>query len=61
MGGQRMLEMASGRGCGLTFGSDAHKSGRVGENFEAAVELAKRSGVTKYRRFAGGQYEYVPF
>ncbi len=26
-----------------------------------AVELAKRSGFTNYRRFAGGQYESVPF
>ena len=48
-------------GVGLTFGSDAHKSARVGENFDAAVELAKRSGFTEYRRFAGGQYESVPF
>ncbi|HBV31369.1 MAG TPA: histidinol phosphate phosphatase [Verrucomicrobiales bacterium] len=56
-----LLEMAGGMGVGLTFGSDAHKSARVGENFDAAVELAKRSGFTEYRRFAGGQYESVPF
>ena len=36
-------------------------SARVVENFDAAVELAKRSGFTEYRRFAGGQYESVPF
>ena len=37
-----LLEMAGGMGVGLTFGSDALKSARVGENFDAAVELAKR-------------------
>ena len=56
-----LLEMAGGMGVGLTFGSDSHKSARVGENFDAAVELAKRSGFTEYRRFAGGQFESVPF
>jgi len=56
-----LLEMAARMGVGLTFGSDAHKPERVGENFDAAVDLAKRSGFTKYRRFAGGQYESVPF
>ena len=56
-----LLEMAARMGVGLTFGSDAHKPERVSENFDAAVDLAKRSGFTKYRRFAGGQYESVPF
>ena len=53
--------MAAGIGVGLTFGSDAHKPGRVGEQFDQAVALAKRSGFTHYRRFAGGKYESVPF
>ena len=56
-----LLEMAAEMGVGLTFGSDAHKPERVGDHFDAAVALAKRSGFTEYRRFAGGQYESVPF
>ena len=56
-----LLEMAAGIGVGLTFGSDAHKPGRVGEQFDQAVALAKRCGFTHYRRFAGGKYESVLF
>ena len=56
-----LLEMAAEIGVGLTFGSDAHKPGRVGEHFGQAVALAKRSGFTHYRRFADGNYESVPF
>ena len=56
-----LLEMAAGIGVGLAFGSDAHKPGRVGEQFDQAVALAKRSGFTHYRRFANGKYESVPF
>ena len=56
-----LLEMAAEIGVGLTFGSDAHSPGRVGEQFDQAIALAKRSGFTHHRRFAGGQYESVPF
>jgi len=56
-----LLEMAAEIGVGLTFGSDAHRPGRVGEQFDQAVALAKRCGFTHYRRFAAGQYESVPF
>ena len=56
-----LLEMAAELGVGLTFGSDAHKPERVGEHFDAAIDLAKRSGFLEYRRFARGQYESVPF
>ncbi|SVA98175.1 uncharacterized protein METZ01_LOCUS151029, partial [marine metagenome] len=56
-----LLEMAAKIGVGLTFGSDAHRPGRVGEQFDQAIALAKRSGFTHHRRFAGGQYESVPF
>lgn len=56
-----LLEMAAEIGVGLTFGSDAHRPGRVGEQFDQAIALAKRSGFTHHRRFAGGQYESVPF
>ena len=56
-----ILEMAAEIGVGLTFGSDAHKPERVGDQFEEAVALAKRSGFTQYRTFAGGEYESVPF
>ena len=53
--------MAAKMEVGLTFGSDAHKPERVGENFAEAVELAKRSGFSHYRRFSGGNFESVPF
>ena len=56
-----LLEMAAEIGVGLTFGSDAHRPGRVGEQFDQAVALAERCGFTHYRRFAAGQYESVPF
>ena len=55
-----MLEMAAEIGVGLTFGSDAHRPDRVGEQFMQAVSLAKRSGFTHYRRFDAGQFESVP-
>ena len=56
-----LLEMAAEIGVGLTFGSDAHSAGRVGEQFDQAIALAKRTGFTHHRRFAGGQYQSVPF
>ena len=56
-----LLEMAGEIGVGLTFGSDAHRPGRVGEQFDQAIALAKRTGFTHHRRFAGGQYQSVPF
>ena len=52
--------MAARIGVGLTFGSDAHKPGRVGEQFDQAVALTKSCGFTHYRRFAGGKYESIP-
>ena len=56
-----LLEKAGEIGVGLTFGSDAHRPGRVGEQFDQAIALAKRCGFTHHRRFAGGQYQSVPF
>ena len=56
-----LLEMAGEIGVGLTFGSDAHRPGRVGEQFDQAIALAKRTGFTHHRRFAGRQYESIPF
>ena len=56
-----LLEMAADIGVGLTFGSDAHKPERVGENFREAVELAKRTGFTHYRKFSRGEFESVSF
>ena len=56
-----LLEMAAEIGVGLTFGSDAHRPGRVGEKFEQAIALAKRTGFTHHRRFAGGHYKSIPF
>ena len=56
-----LLEMAANMGIGLTFGSDAHKPERVGENFAEAVALAKRSGFSHYRRFSAGEFQTVPF
>ena len=56
-----LLELAAETGVGLTFGSDSHRPSRVGEQFDQAVALAKRCGFTKYRRFAEGRYESIPF
>jgi len=43
----------------LAFGSDAHAPSEVGMDFAAAIELAKKSGYTHWRRFTKRKSEDV--
>ncbi len=45
----------------LTFGSDAHAPGEVGLNFAEAIQLARDSGHTHWRRFTQRRGEDLPF
>jgi len=45
----------------LTFGSDAHAPGEVGLNFAEAIQLARDSGHTHWRRFTQRRSEDLPF
>jgi histidinol-phosphatase (PHP family) len=56
----QIVEIACELGVPLAFGSDAHAPGEVGMNFEEAVQLAKASGYTTWRRFTQRQSEQVP-
>jgi histidinol-phosphatase (PHP family) len=47
----RIVEMAAKTGVEITFGSDAHAPGEVGQNLADAIELARRSGYTHCLRF----------
>lgn len=55
----RILRAARERGIGITFGSDAHEPGHVGEAFGEAVALAREAGYATWRRYAGRRYEEV--
>jgi histidinol-phosphatase (PHP family) len=56
----RMLKAARSMGVGITFGSDAHEPGRVGDAFAEAVALARAAGYGEFRRYAGRRFETVP-
>jgi histidinol-phosphatase (PHP family) len=56
----RILQMASELNVPLTFGSDAHAPGEVGMNFSDAIQLARDSGFTHWRRFTQRKSESVP-
>lgn len=47
----KIVQMAYDLNVPLTFGSDAHAPGEVGMDFTKAIELAKNSGYTHWRRF----------
>lgn len=55
-----ILEEAARLGVGITFGSDAHAPEETGMDFERAVELARSTGHTHWRRYQGRRYERVP-
>jgi histidinol-phosphatase (PHP family) len=55
----RIIEMAADMRVPLAFGSDAHAPHEVGLDFSAAIELAKKSGYTHWRRFANRKSENV--
>lgn len=56
-----LLRMAKQHGVPITFGSDAHKPGDVGMNFDEALQLARDCGYTHRCRFSRKQREFVPF
>jgi histidinol-phosphatase (PHP family) len=47
----QILSWARERGIGLTFGSDAHQPSRVGDDFDAALALARSAGYTSHVKF----------
>lgn len=55
----QIVQMAAEYQVPLTFGSDAHAPGEVGMNFTDAIDLAKKSGYTHWRRFTQRQAEEV--
>jgi histidinol-phosphatase (PHP family) len=56
-----ILRLAWQKRIPITFGSDAHKPGEVGMNFDEAVRLARDVGYTERCRFAGRKRELVRF
>ena len=50
-----ILVLARERGVPITFGSDSHAPGEVGQDFAAAVELARSVGYSEYCRFTQGR------
>ena len=55
----KILRMASERGVGLTFGSDAHAPGEVGLAFADALTLARSTGFTHSRVFKRREFSEV--
>jgi histidinol-phosphatase (PHP family) len=55
----QILQIAADLNVPLTFGSDAHAPGEVGLTFDQAVQLAKDSGYTHWRRFKQRKSESV--
>lgn len=55
----KILEIAADLNVPLTFGSDAHAPAEVGYTFPEAIELAKRSGFTHWRRFKQRKSESI--
>jgi histidinol-phosphatase (PHP family) len=56
----QLLGMARERGVAITFGSDAHAPGEVGADFEAALDLARRTGYRSSVRFRQRQRTELP-
>lgn len=50
-----LLRIMKEHGVPITFGSDAHKPGQVGQDFDRSLELARAAGYTDYVRFSGRQ------
>jgi histidinol-phosphatase (PHP family) len=55
----RIVRLAREYNVPLTFGSDAHAPGEVGLNFAEAIQVARDSGYTHWRRFTGRKAEDV--
>jgi histidinol-phosphatase (PHP family) len=59
--GQSLLRVASNAGVPITFGSDAHAVGEVGQDLPAAVKWAREAGCTRACRFTRRTREFAPF
>jgi histidinol-phosphatase (PHP family) len=55
----QIVQMAADMNVPLAFGSDAHAPREVGLDFAGAIELAKKSGYTHWRRFTKRKSEQV--
>jgi histidinol-phosphatase (PHP family) len=55
-----ILQLAARIGVPITFGSDAHAPEEVGMNLAEAVQLARSTGYTHYRRFTKRKAEVTP-
>ncbi len=55
----QIVQMAADLNVPLTFGSDAHAPGEVAMDFTKAIELARKSGYTHWRRFTKRKSEAV--
>ncbi len=55
-----VLSWAAERDIGLVFGSDSHSPDRVGDGFEAALQLARAAGFKKARRYHQRQWQEYP-
>ncbi|MGA2557011.1 MAG: histidinol-phosphatase HisJ family protein [Verrucomicrobiota bacterium] len=58
--GRALLELAAAEKVPVTFGSDAHAPGEVGQGFGQAVALARSVGYTHYRRFSQRRHREAP-
>jgi histidinol-phosphatase (PHP family) len=59
--GPAFMELAAEMKTPITFGSDAHTPGEVGQDFGAAVALARSVGYTHYRRFSQRRHSEARF
>lgn len=57
---QTILTWACERDIPITFGSDSHQPGRMGADFERAVEIAKAAGYTQRAEYQGRKRVMVP-
>ena len=55
-----IAQMANEMGVAITFGSDAHAPNEVGMNWAEALQLARSTGHTHWRRFRQRKTEVVP-
>ncbi len=55
-----ILSLMREREIPITFGSDAHAPGDVGNQFEKAVALAREAGYSAYRRYCARQPSLCP-
>jgi histidinol-phosphatase (PHP family) len=55
-----MLRTARELGIGITFGSDAHEPGHVGESFQEAAAAVRAAGYATYRVYTKRRFEERP-